>query len=339
MNTDQRSQLRWIVLWTILIALAHFALGTRTHALHGLHIVLGVAFLVPILLAANAFAVRGGVLAALIITVLYLGHILWSWRDSPLGNADQYSMLVVYLVVGFTAGRLVSIANRRARQRDEATRNARWRETISGLMALVTAIGARDPETLRHGERVARLCGHLAARMGLDDDRVAELRLAGLVHDVGKIGLDDDILFAQASFTVQQRAQMNAHVAAAARMIRSILGTERIAATVEAHHECLDGSGYPHGLKGEQISLDARILRVADVFAALSETRRYKQPMPAEAVLDTMRSMRGSALDGAVFAVLEQAVRDGTLPALDNATEPAHGLNVDPGEGHSGERR
>lgn len=323
MNAEQRSQWRWIVLWTVLIALAHFALGTRTQALHGLHIVLGVAFLVPILIAANAFAVRGGVATALASALLYLAHIRWSWRDSPLGNADQYTMLVVYLVVGFTAGRLVSIANRRARERDEVARNARWRETISGLMALVTAVGARDPETLRHGERVARLCGRLAARMGLDDDRVAELRLAGLVHDVGKIGLDDDILFSQTSFSAQQREQMNAHVAAATRMIRSILGAERIAATVEAHHECLDGSGYPRGLKGDQITLDARILRVADVFAALSEARRYKQPLPAATVLDTMRPMLGSALDGAVFSALEQELRDASLPAFDSDPENA----------------
>lgn len=92
--------------------------------MHGLHIFLSGLFLVPILIGAAAFGMQGGVLTAGVAGVLYLAHILWSWRDSPLGNADQYAMIGVYVVVGIVAGRLVSVANFRKWQRDEVIRRS-----------------------------------------------------------------------------------------------------------------------------------------------------------------------------------------------------------------------
>lgn len=122
MDEEHRFNLRRIVLWTAVIALAHFLLGTRTHAVHGLHILLAGLFLVPILIGAVAFGTRGGMLTATAAGALYLTHILWSWRGSELGNADQFAMIGVYFIVGIVAGRLVSIANFRKWQRDEVIR-------------------------------------------------------------------------------------------------------------------------------------------------------------------------------------------------------------------------
>ncbi len=124
MDNEKRFHLRRIILWMVAIALGHFVRGTRTHAMHGLHILLAGLFLVPILIGAVAFGTRSGVLTAVVAGVLYLAHILWSWRDSPLGKAEQYAMIGVYVIVGIVAGRLVSVANFRKWQRDEIIRRS-----------------------------------------------------------------------------------------------------------------------------------------------------------------------------------------------------------------------
>ncbi len=129
MDAELSYQVRSAVVWAAVIAAAHFLLGTRTHSVHGLHILLGGLFLVPVLKAAAALELRGGLIAATAVGVLYLGHILWSWRDSPLANADQYAMIGVYYIVGISAGRLVKTANFRKWQRDEIIRRANEKES------------------------------------------------------------------------------------------------------------------------------------------------------------------------------------------------------------------
>jgi hypothetical protein len=123
-DEEKRFHLRRVIIWTAIIALAHFLLGTRTHAVHGLHVLLAGMFLVPVLIGATAFGIGGGMLTATTAGALYLAHILWSWRESPLSNADQYAMIGVYFIVGIVAGRLVSVANFRKWQRDEVIRRA-----------------------------------------------------------------------------------------------------------------------------------------------------------------------------------------------------------------------
>lgn len=128
-EAERASAARRAAAWIAVLGMAHFVLGTRTHAVHGLHIVLAGLFLVPILIAADAFALRGGLLAALIAGVVYLAHLLWSWRDSPLANADQFGMIGVYFVVALAAGRLVAVANWRKDQRDEIIRRSNTTQT------------------------------------------------------------------------------------------------------------------------------------------------------------------------------------------------------------------
>ena len=128
-EAERRSAIRKAAIWIVVVGVAHFALGTQTHAIHGLHIVLAGLFLVPILIAADAFAIPGGLVAAAAASTVYLGHLLWSWRDSPLANADQFGMIGVYFVVALAAGRLVSVANWRKDQRDEVIRRSNAKET------------------------------------------------------------------------------------------------------------------------------------------------------------------------------------------------------------------
>lgn len=124
MDPEKAFQLRSAVVWAALIAAVHFALGTKTHSVHGLHILLAGLFMVPILKAAVAFELRGGLIAAAAVSGLLLGHLLWSWRHSPMTNLDQYAMMGVYFVVGISAGHLVKSANFRKWQRDEVIRRS-----------------------------------------------------------------------------------------------------------------------------------------------------------------------------------------------------------------------
>jgi hypothetical protein len=124
MDDYHASRLKVIALWIAPVSAAHFVLGTHTHLMHGLHIILAGMFLIPVLIGAAAFEVKGGLLTAVVVSVLYALHLLWSWRHSPLGNPDQYAMIGIYFIVGLAAGRLARSANYRKWQRDEVIRRA-----------------------------------------------------------------------------------------------------------------------------------------------------------------------------------------------------------------------
>ncbi len=121
------------IVWIVSIGAAHFLLGTRTHAVHGMHVVLAGLFLIPVLIAAGAFAVRGGLVAAGAASAVYVSHLLWSWRDSAMTNPDQYGMVGVYFTVGIAAGRLAAMAKWRRAQRDEVIRRANAAERSGGV--------------------------------------------------------------------------------------------------------------------------------------------------------------------------------------------------------------
>jgi len=192
---------------------------------------------------------------------------------------------MVYVVVGLTAGQLVHTANYRKWQRDEVISKSQRTEMVQGLTGLLTALGVRDAATLAHSRRVAAIAVRIGEQMGLDSVVVNDLRLAGLVHDIGKAGVPDDILFKDGSLTEEQTVVMRSHVDLAVSMLRAIPGTDTIARIVSQHHECPDGSGYPRGLRAKAIDPAASILRVADVYAALTEPRPYHTPTDTSAAL------------------------------------------------------
>lgn len=135
------------------------------------------------------------------------------------------------------------------------------------------ALRARDQRTRQHSENVAALACRIANRMHLRPDRVELLRLAALMHDIGKIGVRDDVLLKEASLNPQERAAIELHPVIAADILRPTRSSGEIAEIVLQHYEAPDGSGYPRGLTKHEIMPEADILRVADMFTALSEPR------------------------------------------------------------------
>ena len=303
---------RRIVAAFLLIGAAHVLVGRTTHALHVIHLVFGAAYLLPIVAAAAWLGRRQAVLLAVASGAVYLLHAGVPWTDERMESANRALLAAVFIFVGAVAGTLVEAAERERQARREVERVAQRDAMVQSLAGLSGALRERDDGTAAHCERVASVAARLGLAMGLPSDRVHLLRLAAVVHDVGKIGVRDDVLLKPGALTQEERLRIERHPRIAAQILRPIRGAEEIAEIVSCHHECLDGSGYPEGLVGERIPLLARVLSVADVYAALLERRPYKEGLPPEAVLPRMRALEGK-LDPSCLAALERLVASGGL--------------------------
>lgn len=294
------------------VGAAHVLVGRVTHGQHVIHLVFGAAYLLPIVAAAAWLGRRQAVLLAAASGAVYLLHAGVAWAAEPMESANRALLAAVFIFVGAVAGTLVEAAERERRARREVERLAQRDAMVQSLASLSGALRERDDGTAAHCERVARVAARLGLALGLPSDRVHLLRLAAVVHDVGKIGVRDDVLLKPGELTQEERLRIERHPGIAAQILRPIKGAEELAEIVSCHHECLDGSGYPEGLEGDRIPLLARVLSVADVYAALLERRPYKEGLPPEAALSRMRAL-GGKLDPSCLAALERLVASGGL--------------------------
>ena len=170
--------------------------------------------------------------------------------------------------------------------------------TFDVLQGLVLAIDRKDRYTKLHSEDVAAYALFLAGRLGLAEDMRASLRIAALLHDVGKIGVPDDILRKPGHLTPYEYEIVKQHVALGDLIVRDVPDVKHIREGVRYHHERWDGKGYMVGLAGENIPLIARILAVADAFSAMTTSRPYRKAIPAEPALQELRAVAGTQLDG-----------------------------------------
>ena len=193
-------------------------------------------------------------------------------------------------------------------------------ETIEGLSK---ALDLHDSETGSHTQRIGSVAAFLGSKLGLDPDRVQLLRAAAPMHDVGKIGTPPEILRKPGPLDDEERAQMQLHTVIGHEIFsRSKSELSRLAGTIALnHHEFYDGSGYPQGLAGEEIPLEARITAVADVFDALLSDRSYRPAMSVEEAVAVMRKGRGTHFDPRILDILlndlDEAllIRAGPVPA------------------------
>ena len=193
------------------------------------------------------------------------------------------------------------LAAAQARAIDEL--RASRQETVERL---ARAIEMRDEETGEHVNRMAAIAALLGSKLGLDRERVLLLRAAAPMHDVGKIATADEILLKPGALTAAERAEMERHTTVGHEILAgSDSELLRMAATIAlSHHERWDGAGYPQGLGGEEIPLEARIVAVADVFDALLSDRCYRPGLPLEKVVAMIREDSGAHFDPQVAGVL-----------------------------------
>jgi putative nucleotidyltransferase with HDIG domain len=171
------------------------------------------------------------------------------------------------------------------------------------LLGLATALEAKDASTRGHSERVAELGRRVATALGLDAEQAAAVGEAGLLHDIGKIGVPDPILLKRSSLTDDEWEAMRRHPVVGAQIVAPFEFFARSAPLIRYHHERWDGSGYPDGLVGARIPLGARIVAVADVFDALTSTRPYRGAISSDAAIEHLAAEAGRTLDPDVVSM------------------------------------
>src|SRR5690349_6364932 len=182
--------------------------------------------------------------------------------------------------------------------------------TVKGLAA---AIDGKDPYTRGHSERVSRFSMAIAQRLGLTDEEIEKIRISALLHDVGKIAIDDNILKKPAALTDEEYEIMKTHPQRGYKIMSQIPAMKEYLPGMYMHHEMVNGMGYPQGLKGDEIPLQAKIVSVADTFDAMTIDRPYQKALPLEKALEVISGYIGSRYDAAVVAALSEACREGQI--------------------------
>jgi diguanylate cyclase (GGDEF)-like protein len=187
------------------------------------------------------------------------------------------------------------------------------------LQGLVIAIDTKDRYTKRHSEDVARYAVFLAERMGIDPELIASIRLAGLLHDVGKIGIPDPILRKPGKLTAAEYDVVKQHVALGDMIVRDVPDIEVVRAGIRHHHERWDGNGYLDRLEAENIPLIARILAVGDAFSAMTTTRPYRKAVGVREALVRIEDAAGTELDERLVRAFVTGIASAPNPPLPEA--------------------
>lgn len=191
-------------------------------------------------------------------------------------------------------------------------------ETISTRIAqsLINAMEAKSQYLRGHSHRVAAAAAAIAAEMGFDDELVEQVRLAGRLHDVGKIGIREGVLDKPSALTPEEFAHVREHVRIGVDILRPLEQLGPVLDFVAHHHERLDGSGYPRGLRGNAISLGGRIIGAADVLDALTSPRAYRDAMTMGDAFTYMASLGPATVCPTVLPALARVVHSGQLLAF-----------------------
>jgi len=313
-----------------------FPHGSRVASLGAVANVLAVAFVgllfgayyhqlaLLLVLVVASHAIVHGIYPALLAALLGSFLVPYVVQFGQPVNATDPIYAFIYLtgaaLVPWTAGRLAKRRATALKSQLELT-TATEREAV---MILARAAEAKDHSTGDHVVRVGDIAAQLALRTGMDAAEAENVRFAAMLHDVGKLHLPDSVLQKPGPLTADEWAIVKQHTIWGERILGSSAGFELARQVARWHHENIDGSGYPDGLRGDAIPLPARIVRVADVFDALAYSRPYKEAWSVERILDELRAGAGSRYDPEVaremIALFEARIlvdRPGQVGALE----------------------
>jgi putative nucleotidyltransferase with HDIG domain len=248
------------------------------------------------------------VIGALTTSATIAAFLIWQ-EPNPANYAASAVLLALLGILAFTAaGQALTLTSRFRQstlyiQEVEENYESLWQVMFS-------ALDLRDGITGGHSSRVADLAVQLGQRLGMSDDEMQHLRWAALLHDVGKLGVADDILTKPGPLSVTEWEQMRRHPAYG----RSILSRDgflsQVAEIVYCHHERFDGKGYPRGLAGEEIPLPARVFAVADAYDAMTSDRPYRPALSHSQAIEEIERNAGSQFDPRVVAAVLQWARE-----------------------------
>ncbi|MGB9857973.1 MAG: HD domain-containing phosphohydrolase [Dictyoglomaceae bacterium] len=200
---------------------------------------------------------------------------------------------------------LQAIANQAA----IAIENARLYQDLKELFfdtveSLASAIDAKDPYTHGHSRRVAQYAEMIAREIGYNTSFVEKIKLSALLHDIGKIGIDESILRKKEKLTLEEKKEIEKHPSVGKKILEPLSSLEDIIPGIEEHHEKYDGSGYPKGLKGEEISILGRIIAVADTLDAITSDRPYRKGLSMETAVREIEKQKGKQFDPLVVSAV-----------------------------------
>jgi len=188
----------------------------------------------------------------------------------------------------------------------------RWLVLRMFKKALAAAVDARDHYTGSHSKKVKEYAVALAEALGLESLEISQLETCSLLHDIGKVGISDDILNKRDKLTAREWEAIRVHPQAGANMVGRTHQLTPCIPIILYHHERYDGNGYPEGLKGEEIPLEARILAIADAFAAMTSERAYADGLPWDAAVEEIKRGAGKQFDPHLVEVFLSVI--GTAP-------------------------
>lgn len=195
--------------------------------------------------------------------------------------------------------------------------------TQQSVSAIVRAVDAKDPYTSGHSERVALYSAELARRCGLRQQRVADIYYAALLHDIGKIGVPDDILKKPGKLTAAEYDIVKAHTQVGAEIMKNMTAIPGVRRGILEHHERYDGTGYPRGLRGNSISLEGRIIGMADACDAMASTRGYSAAHTKDYIRSEISKGAGGQFDPKMAARMLQMLDEGFLETTREKTGDA----------------
>jgi putative nucleotidyltransferase with HDIG domain len=280
------ASIAWLVL---LVTSAHWWTPRGGDYLHVTHVVLRKLYILPVVLAAGWFNLRGAIVTAGIVTMLYIPHVVLQWQGATRENVNQAGEIATLWITAGLSG--VFIGREKAAL---ARLAAAYRGTVK---ALVAALDAREHDTEQHSERVRAYGLRLADELRISTVDRQSLALGALLHDIGKIGVPDAILLKPGRLTKDEWRRMREHPDLGRRIVTSVPFLKDAIQVVHHHHERFDGSGYPEGLAGAEIPIGARIFAVADVFDALTSVRPYREPAAYVDARQEIESGAGTLFD------------------------------------------
>ncbi len=248
------------------------------------------------------------IIGALTIGATIAAFLMWQ-EPNPANYAASTALLALLGILAFTAaGRALTLTSRFRQstlyiQEVEQNYESLWQVMFS-------ALDLRDGITGGHSARVADLAGHLGQRLGMSDDEMEHLKWAALLHDVGKLGVADDILTKPGPLSATEWEQMRRHPAYGYSIVSRDGFLRQVAEIIYCHHERYDGKGYPRGLAGDEIPLAARVFAAADAYDAMTSDRPYRPPLSHAQAIEEIERNAGSQFDPMVVAAVLEWARE-----------------------------
>jgi HD-GYP domain-containing protein (c-di-GMP phosphodiesterase class II) len=193
---------------------------------------------------------------------------------------------------------------------------------IGAIRAFAAAVDAKDPYTRGHSERVAAFSRTIARSLGKSEEFQERIWISGVLHDVGKIGIEDRILKKGGVLTAEEYEQMKLHPAIGEEILRPLEPLREMLPAIRWHHEAWNGRGYPDGLKAEAIPLIARIVAVADTFDAITTNRPYQKAYTRDYAVETITKLAGARFDAKVVTAFLRAYQEGAIRLDDDRADP-----------------